>query len=687
MNVKSVILSFLLFFTFFAPCSLGYELLLDRDAVVEKAKGIRKADYPNAHTVLVDDYQRVEYNRDGTYINDDDYYVKVLTEKGRRESSVFKGYYNRALSKLNIDAIEVIKPNGRILPVKIEKNIKDQVNPSQMSSNIYDPNSRLVTVNIPGLEVGDLIHYRLSLECFHTRIANNFCDLCLFQEFKPTLHYRYEVIGPTELPLRKMMVKGRDRDKVSHTVVKKEGKIYYTWVAEDMPQLIEEPKMPSVVRVGTRVLVSTFSDWPAVSQWYYHLSEPHIVPSLEMKEKVRELTAGCGERAEKIDKIFHWVSQKVRYMGITTEKEAPGYEPHDITQTFARGYGVCRDKAALLAGMFRLIGEEAYPVLIYVGTKRDEEVPLPYFNHAITAIRESDSSYTLYDATSETAKEYLPDWERDCSYLVSSKYGEPLKTTPVRPAKENLLKTETTIRFVGGKAKGETEVLFTGLWDEVYRGYFIRQSPKDIEDYINRMVKKWSSTAEVDTFQLLPKDLVNQMGQHLQLVLRFTWEEPLIGNGKYAMLPLHYLSTDFGLMRYILGEMALRRRNFNFRTRFTISSEDRVRMEFDEDYKEIVLPKNEPVEKVGYSLRFDFQKPSRRAVEIRRSFALNRVEFTPAEYLQLKGCTEQQEIADKKAIILKRRGVPKGSSNVEGCHHGVCPVGGELNSLRSPSSP
>ena len=254
----------------------------------------------------------------------------------------------------------------------------------------------------------------------------------------------------------------------------------------------------------------------------------------------------------------------------------------------------------------------------------------------------------------------------------------------VDTSKENLLKTETIIRFVGGKAKGETEVLFTGLWDEVYRGYFIRQSPKDIEDYINRMVKKWSSTAEVDTFQLLPKDLVNQMGQHLQLVLRFTWEEPLIGNGKYAMLPLHYLSTDFGLMRYILGEMALRRRNFNFRTRFTISSEDRVRMEFDEDYKEIILPKNEPVEKVGYSLRFDFQKPSRRAVEIRRSFALNRVEFTPAEYLQLKGCTEQQEIADKKVIMLKRRGVPKGSSNnVEGCLHGVCPVGGELNSLRS----
>ena len=51
-------------------------------------------------------------------------------------------------------------------------------------------------------------------------------------------------------------------------------------------------------------------------------------------------------------------------MGITTETEAPGYEPHDVSLTFSKRYGVCRDKAALLAVMLRAAGFDAFPVLI-----------------------------------------------------------------------------------------------------------------------------------------------------------------------------------------------------------------------------------------------------------------------------------------------------------------------------------
>ncbi len=653
MNLKKVVLFLSLFSFTVVPICFGYELLLDRDVVIERAKAIERANYPNAHTILVDDYERVRYNKDGTYVNDDDYYVKVLTEKGRRESSVFKGHYDRALSKLEIEAIEVIRPDGSVIPVKIEENLKDQVDPSQMGSNIYDPNSRLVTVNIPGLGEGDLIHYKFLSECFHSRVEDNFCDLCLFQEFKPILHYKYEVIAPVDCPLKNTIVKGRDADRVSSNVERREGGIYYTWVAEDMPQLIEEPKMPSVTRVGTRVLVSTFEDWPAVSKWYYKLTEPHMSASPEMIKKVKGLTDDAPSREERIDRIFRFASQKVRYMGITTETEAPGYEPHNITDTFQRGHGVCRDKAALLAGMFRLIGEEAYPVLIYVGAKRDEEVPLPYFNHAITAIRESNGEYSLYDATDETAKEYLPDWERDCSYLVSSKYGEPLKITPVRPAEENLLRTVTELNFQGNKAEGLTEIEFSGLWDEVYRGFFIRQSPKDIEDYIHGMIKKFGSKAELDTFELLPRDLKAQMEQNLKLKLRFTVVEPLIQNAKYAMLIPHYFSSDFGLMRYILGEMSLSERKFNFKTRFTISSEDKINIDLQNGYRKLILPHNQPVDKTGYRLSYDFQRDGG-AVVLQRDFALAKVEFTPEEYLELKGCTESQEIADKKVIIMER---------------------------------
>ncbi len=144
------------------------------------------------------------------------------------------------------------------------------------------------------------------------------------------------------------------------------------------------------------------------------------------------------------------------------------------------------------------------------------------------------------------------------------------------------------------------------------------------------------------------------MGQNLRLKLRFTLKDPLIENANYAMFPIHYISTDFGLMSYILGQMALKKRNFDFKTRFTVSSEDEVRIKLAKDYRDLILPKNSPVDKAGYQLRYRFQRDGQRSLLIDREFSLNRVEFTPKEYLQLKDCTEQGEIADKKMIIIKK---------------------------------
>ena len=69
--------------------------------------------------------------------------------------------------------------------------------------------------------------------------------------------------------------------------------------------------------------------------------------------------------------------------------------------------------------MLRLAGLDAYPVLMMNGPRKDEEVPQPYFNHAITAVRLEEGSYVLMDATDENTKELLPAYLNDQSYLVA----------------------------------------------------------------------------------------------------------------------------------------------------------------------------------------------------------------------------------------------------------------------------
>ena len=158
-----------------------------------------------------------------------------------------------------------------------------------------------------------------------------------------------------------------------------------------------------------------------------------------MKAKVAELTKGLATDDERIRAIFKFVSQEVRYMGITTETDAPGYEPHDVNTTFENRYGVCRDKAALLVSMLSAAGIPSYPVLINFGDKLDPEVPSCGFNHAITAARTADGKYVLMDSTDESTADLLPQYLQDKSYIVATPEGETLLTSPVAAASENML--------------------------------------------------------------------------------------------------------------------------------------------------------------------------------------------------------------------------------------------------------
>ena len=237
-----------------------------------------------------------------------------------------------------------------------------------------------------------------------------------------------------------------------------------------MPQAFPEPDMPPMHTCAQRLLVSTIPTWQDLSRWYWKLSEPRMAATVpEMQETVDALVAGAASRDERIWRVFTYVSQKIRYMGVTPEEEAPGYEPHDVKLTFQNKYGVCRDKAALLAAMLRMAGVEAYPVLIHVGERRDPDVAQIFFNHAIVAaVSEKPGAvgadrYILMDPTNENSARLLPEYLCEKSFLVATPEGEalpripgparrgeprPHQTPPARSATA-CLRATTTVRLAG----------------------------------------------------------------------------------------------------------------------------------------------------------------------------------------------------------------------------------------------
>ncbi|MCK5844451.1 MAG: DUF3857 domain-containing protein, partial [Victivallales bacterium] len=296
--------------------------ILDASDVLKTAKSVTPAKYPNSDDVLVDDYMFIAYKPDGTSINWDDVYTKILTEKGRRGNRALSFYYTLPYSTLVLKKLEIIEEDGKKIAVDVKANSKVMVNNAQMSANIYNPNSKVLKVNVPGLKVGDMIHYVAYRKTVKTRVPNTWSDFFTIESTSPIVNYTIEVVAPKALPIKRIEI----RDPVPGTVVslRKEtsDSIRHRWIVKNVPRIFREPNMPPLYSVTQRLLVSTVANWSDISKWYWNLSKPHIeAVTPAMRAKVAELTRYAKDPGERIKSIFSFVSQKIRYMGVTTEKE------------------------------------------------------------------------------------------------------------------------------------------------------------------------------------------------------------------------------------------------------------------------------------------------------------------------------------------------------------------------------
>ena len=157
--------------------------------------------------------------------------------------------------------IEVVKPSGEIVPVDIAANSKDSIDDSQMAMNIYDPNSRVLQVNIPRLEIGDVVHSITRQTTERAYIPGEFADENVFEGGGYIRHLSYEVHAPADRPLKHLAL----RDEIAGTVkylatTNATGAVTHRWDVTNVPRMFDEPAMPPYDQVLQRLYVSTLPD-------------------------------------------------------------------------------------------------------------------------------------------------------------------------------------------------------------------------------------------------------------------------------------------------------------------------------------------------------------------------------------------------------------------------------------------
>jgi transglutaminase-like putative cysteine protease len=628
--------------------------LLDAKAVMTAAAEITPAAYPDSDDATVDQKSLRVYAKDGTAESQDETFTKVLTEAGKRSDNLLSLDFTLPYSTVEVARLEIFKPNGEVVLVDVAANAKESIDDSQMEANIYDPNSRVLRVNIPQLEVGDVVHSVTRRTTERPVMAGEYAEASFFEGSGYIRHISYEVRAPSAKPLRHIVLKGEVPGTVTaSTHPDAGGTLVYHWEVNRVPRMYDEPAMPAYQEVLQRLLVSTTPDWPAISRWYWQLTQPHLETiTPEMKAVVQQLTASAPTDRDKLKAVFYWVSKNIRYMGITPEKDRPGFEPHDVSLTFEKKYGVCRDKAALLVALLRTAGFKAYPVLTNVGAKIDPENPGVEFNHAIAAVELKPGSYVLMDPTDQNTQELLPAYEGNQSYLVCRPEGEELKLSPVDSPERNMLRVQTTGTLAAsGALTARSELWFEGINDNQVRSALVLMKPDDIWRDTEASLKRAISGAALQSLKITPEDM-HDTSSAVHAVMEFTVNHATIRGHGQAVAMVPWIANSWGVANALLGATGLEQRRYPMKTGIACGLQENISLKLADDFAgALSLPTCVPVENPGMSYRRQFAVRDGSLV-CSRELKLKLVEFSPEQYLELKRALQGTEYEVRKMPIL-----------------------------------
>ncbi len=154
-----------------------------------------------------------------------------------------------------------------------------------------------------------------------------------------------------------------------------------------------------------------------------------------------------------------------------------GFQPRAPDSVIHSGFGDCKDKATLFVAALRLLGIEAYPVLLNAGGCVDRALPtIGQFDHAIAAIKQG-SSYEYTDLTSSVTplgELPLPD-EAEFGLIVHTDGRTEQVTLPSAGPTPSLAETSIVGTLApDGTFDGHVALRTTGTAAEAMRGLMSR---------------------------------------------------------------------------------------------------------------------------------------------------------------------------------------------------------------------
>ena len=391
-----------------------------------------------------------------------------------------------------------IDPSGKDHEVKQ----KEFVERARFSQNLYD-DLRITRTSLPATQPGSVIACEFEVRQ-HAWFQQQRWD---YQEEIPVREARFRI----QLPPGWEYKDSWSGSKASEPA--QVGTNAWEWTRRAVPALNSDERMrPAFAALAERMELAyypnepghqSFGTWSAIGSWYFGLARERRAVTPEIREQVRQLTAGLQDFDSRLRAVTTFLQTDVRYFGI--EIGIGGWRPHFASEVFHYRYGDCKDKATLLSAMLQEAGISSEHVLVDTehGVVRPD-APSVGFNHVIVAIQLPNSvpadaypssivtskgiRYIIFDPTDEYTPVGSIRSELQGNYgLLTLEHDSELFQIPLLAPKLSRLERHGRFRLrADGVLEGSVEEQLSGDYAAHFRQAFASQNETERAQSLER---------------------------------------------------------------------------------------------------------------------------------------------------------------------------------------------------------
>jgi hypothetical protein len=313
----------------------------------------------------------------------------------------------------------------------------------------------------------------------------------------PVLYNEVDVESPLDRPIYVDVVNGAAERRER----KDDGGRHLERLIWEKPTNVpDEPLSPPLSEIVPTLALSTFKDWSAFRAWYAEAVHGFTEPDAQVRELAAKLTRGKGSRDAKLQALFEFVADDIRYVNYVSGE---WWLPNRPQQLLARREGDCDDKALLLITLLKAVGIDAQEVMVQTrltgqpSILRARGAAIPLFDHGI-AFLPGPNGGTYLDATSPQSRlGPLPSMDARAMALRMDGPPEIVELPSSSPDEHGVDATWTISLRPDGSAALEGEERATG--DEAFwmRTYLTEPGARAqwVEEHL---MGAWFPTVEVD---------------------------------------------------------------------------------------------------------------------------------------------------------------------------------------------